>query len=65
MALKDTDKELLKETIPSKILITVMMSNDDEEVRENCRELLKLYAIEDKFQKEFLNSFKKQDYANC
>lgn len=33
MALKDTDKELLKETMPSKTLISVMMAVDDEEVR--------------------------------
>jgi hypothetical protein len=42
-----------------------MMGHEDEEIRANCKELLKSYAIEDKYLKQFISSFKKQQFEEC
>jgi hypothetical protein len=65
MALKDAPKEDVLRSVPAQTLIAIMMGQEDEEVKQNCKELLKNYTIEDKFQKEFVSSFKRQDYDKC
>lgn len=45
MALKDAPKEDVMRSVPAQTLISIMMGQDDEEVKKNCQELLKDYKI--------------------
>ncbi len=42
-----------------------MTTHEDEDIRKNCEKLLKFYNLEDKFQKQFVSCFKRQDYEKC
>lgn len=39
-----------------------MMTHEDLEVKSNCQQLLSNFAIDDKYQRQFISSFRKQQY---